>query len=168
MHLLLTIVMISIAIKYGDRKNLRNYGFTVYYVIICNLLYNILCKDHLLWSYKPDVFLQTRMNVELLYTFVILPGITFVFLSNFPFSTGKVKPILYIIKWVVVSLIIEYVYIKTDRLLLQNGYKYWMEFFFYPVMYGMIYLHHRRPLLSYIFSICIISFLLWYFNISIN
>jgi hypothetical protein len=168
MHILLALMVFILSLKWGDLKNIGKYGFTIYYVIICNLLYYVICDDHLLWKYRPDLFMGNHLMVDLIYTFLILPGATFLFLSNFPNQHKMNKPILYILKWVIVMLSIELLFLITGRLILQNGYEYWMEFIFYPVMFGMIYLHHKKPLLSYVFSVSIICFMVWVFNVPIK
>lgn len=63
---------------------------------------------------------------------------------------------------------IEYVFYKFERLLLHNNYSYWMDFLFYAVMYSMIRLHYSRPILTYLLSTGIISFMLWYFQIPLK
>jgi hypothetical protein len=165
MHILLAICVFVLSLTRGDLKNIEKYSLTIYYVIICNLLYNVICYDYLLWKYKSDIFKASHLTVDLLYTFIGLPGITFLFLSHFPSLQQRVKPFIYILKWVGFALLLELLYIKTGRLVLQNGYEYWMEFFFYPVMFGMVYLHQKKPLISYIFSVIIICFMVWYFDV---
>lgn len=168
MHILLAAMILVIAYFKVDIKDIRKYGLTLYYIITCNLLYNILCHDHLLWKYKPDLLPETHLLIDLIYTFIILPTVALLYLSHFPFNKGKQKGFIYISKWVAVSLILEFVYLKMGRIELQNGYEYWMEFLFYPTMYGMLRLHPSRPLLTYILSFIIILFFILVFDVPIK
>ncbi len=168
MHLLLTFSMVLFAYKKADWKNINKYGLTIFYMITCNLLYNMLCRDYLLWKYKADILPHSHVIVELLYTFIILPLVTLLYLSNFPKSGRLLHKVQYFILWVLGSLLMSVIFVKTGRLEMQHGYKVWMDGLFYPVMYGMLRLHYRRPLLAYIFSIGIIIFMLKYFNVPIK
>lgn len=168
MHVLLTVILITLAFWKGDWRHWQKYINTIQYVIICNLLYNVLCKDHLLWKQNPGLFPRSHTLVELMYTFINLPAITLLFLSHYPFSKPKGKQVSYILKWVVGSLIVEYPLYKMKFLILNNGYAYWMEPIFYLTMYSMIRLHYSRPFLTYGLSIFVIMFLLRYFHISIK
>ncbi|PFP30863.1 hypothetical protein COJ96_02555 [Bacillus sp. AFS073361] len=168
MHALLAVVLISMALWKGDWRHWQKYMTTIYYVSVCNLLYNVLCKDHMLWVHHPDLIPDSHTMVDLIYTFIILPAITLLFLSHYPFKKEIGKQVRYILFWVVGSLMVEFLFHKMNRIILQNGYRYWMEPFFYTVMYSMIRLHYSRPFLTYGISIVIIVFLLRYFHISIE
>ncbi|WP_078549636.1 CBO0543 family protein [Litchfieldia alkalitelluris] len=167
MHIIVTVIFLCFLFIKGTYRNLNKYGLTVYYVITCNLLYNILCHDHLLWEYKPGV-LTTHVLVDLLYTFIILPSVTLLYLSNYPFLQKWLKQARYIMYWVAGSLVISLYFYKTGRLEFNHGYKLWMDALFYPVMYIMLRLHHTRHLLTYILSIIVIVFMMLYFNVPIK
>ncbi|MFP5114117.1 CBO0543 family protein [Bacillaceae bacterium C204] len=168
MHLLLTIILIIVVFWKGDWRHWQKYILTIYYVVTCNLLYNLLCKDHMLWKHNPDILPKSHTLVDLLYTFIVLPAMVLLFLSHYPFSNSKGKQVRYIVLWVVGSLIVEYPFYKMHRIILNNGYDYWMEPFFYTLMYSMIRLHYSRPFLTYGLSIVVIVFMLHYFNVSIK
>lgn len=168
MHLLLSIILIILIIWRGKWRVLEKYNITIFYVITCNLLYNVLCQKKMLWQYKPDVLPTSHVLVELIYTFINLPAITLLFLSSYPFSKALRKQIGYIALWVAGSLIIEFPFYKMGRLFLKNGYVYWMEPFFYITMYSLIRLHHTRRLLTYGLSFIVTIFLLIVFHIPLK
>lgn len=168
MHVLLTLSLFSAAVWKGNWRHWEKYIHTIFYVIICNLLYNILCNNHLLWKYHPDLLPKSHTIVELLYSFINLPAVTLLFLTHYPFSKKYSKQMSYIIAWIIGSIVIEYPFYKLNRLLLLNGYKYWMEIIFYTLMYSMIRLHYTRPLWTYGFSLFIIVIMLWYFKVPIK
>ncbi|WP_430392876.1 CBO0543 family protein [Bacillus suaedaesalsae] len=167
-HLTLTIALLCFAFWKGDWRNWQKYALTIAYVIICNFLYNLLCKDYLLWEHKPDILPKKHYIVELFYLFIILPAITLIYLTHYPFLKKKSHQLLYIMYWVIGSIIIEFPFVKFERLLLKHGYEYWMEIFFYSAMYLMIRLHFTRPLLTYGISVICVVFMVWFFNVPLK
>lgn len=168
MHLLLSIILISICFFRKDWKKIHHYHLTILYVIICDLLYNLLCADKLLWKYNPDFFHDCPVLVDILHSFINLPSITLLFLANYPNKRGYFRQIKYILQWIAGSLVIESLFLYFNRIELINGYKAWMEILFYTVMYVMLRLHHLRPLVSYLLSAVIIIFLLLFFKIPLT
>lgn len=168
MHLVLTIILFSFAYLKGNWRNLQLYGLTIAYVIICNLLYNVLCNDYLLWQHKADFLPKKHFIVDLFYTFINLPAVTLLYLTHYPFSKKITKQVRYIAFWVIGSMLVEYPFIKFERLLLKHGYEYWMDILFYFGMYSLIRLHFSRPLLTYGISVFCIVFMLWYFQVPLK
>ncbi|KAB7672065.1 CBO0543 family protein [Bacillus sp. B1-b2] len=165
MHLLLAIILVALTYWKGDWRNWQKYAPTIQYVIISNLLYNYFCHDFLLWEYKGDLLQEKHNIVDLVYTFIILPCITLIFLTQYPYFKAKLSQARYILYWVAGSMLVEFIMIYYKRLLLNNGFEYWMDFFFYIVMYSLIRLHHTRPIRTYFISILVIVFLLWHFQV---
>ncbi|MEH7332996.1 CBO0543 family protein [Neobacillus drentensis] len=168
MHALLTFILLMFAIWKGDWRHWQKYIHTIFYVITCNLLYAVLCRDHLLWKYRPDILPKSHVLVELLYTFINLPSITLLYLSHFPFSKPQPKQSRYVLTWIIGAFLVEYPFVKWDRLLFINGYENWMEPIFYLFMFGMIRLHYSRPFLTYGISVVIIVFMVHYFHVPIK
>ncbi|MGG1678270.1 CBO0543 family protein [Neobacillus sp. NRS-1170] len=168
MHALLTFSLFIFAFWKGDWRHWQKYIHTIFYVITCNLLYAVLCRDHLLWKYRPDFLPKSHFMVELFYSFINLPSITLIFLSHFPFSKPLPKQAGYLLTWIIGALLVEYPFVKWGRLLLIHGYEYWMEPMFYLAMFGMIRLHYSRPFLTYGISIVIIVFMVNYFHVPIK
>lgn len=168
MHLTLIGIVAILAYWKSDWRNWQKYGLTIYYVTTCNLLYGVLCQNHLLWKYVPDLLPNSNVLVDIFYSFIVLPCVTLLYLSNYPFGEKVIKHLVYITAWVIGSFLIFYPFVQTGRLVLQNGYHYWMDFFFYIVMYGLIRLHYSRPILTYGISIIFIVFLMRYFHVSIH
>jgi len=168
MNVVVTVSLLGIAYWKGDWKNWHKYALTLYYVIICNLLYNYFCHDFLLWQYKEETWHIKHFIIDLAYTFITLPAITLLFLTYYPNLKTRVNQGKYIIYWVVGSMLIELPIIYLNELIMNNGYEYWMDLFFYTVMYIMIRLHFVSPIKSYFFSIIIIVFMLWYFNVPLQ
>ncbi|MDR6121146.1 hypothetical protein QFZ87_000743 [Bacillus sp. SLBN-46] len=168
MHITLTAILLLAAIRKGDWRHWRKYHHTILYIVICNLLYNFLCRDHLLWKQNPDLLPESHAIVDLIYTFIALPAVTLIYLTHYPFKTSNGKQVQYMLWWILGSLVVEYPYYKMGRLLLQHGYHFWMEPIFYTAMYTMLRLHFTRPLLTYGISTIVIVLLLQYFHIPVK
>lgn len=168
MHTILTAILLLAAFWKGDWRNWRKYHHTFLYIVTCNLLYNFLCRDHLLWKQDPDFLPKSHAIVDLIYTFINLPAMTLLYLTHFPFKTSNGKQVRYILWWVLGSLVVEYPFYQMGRIHLQHGYQFWMEPIFYTTMYTMLRLHHTRPLLTYGISAIIILFLIQYFHIPVK
>ncbi|QOR67696.1 hypothetical protein IM538_06060 [Cytobacillus suaedae] len=164
MHVGITIAVLLVVYWKADWRNWKHYHPTLLYVVICNLLYNFLCAEYLLWKYNPDFFFNHN-SVEIAYSFIVLPGVALLVLSGYPYETNFKKQTIYIVKWVVLSLLVESIVVATGFLEFNRGWKYWMEIPFYLVMYSLIRLHHTKPLLTYLFSIIIIVFLMNAFDV---
>ncbi|MHC0038509.1 CBO0543 family protein [Pseudoneobacillus sp. C159] len=168
MHLVLTISLLCCVYWKGDWRNWQKYALTIAYVMICNFLYNLLCQDYLLWEHNPDFLPKKHYIVELFYSFIILPSVTLLFLTNYPFLKKRTHQIRYIAYWVIGSVVIEIPFVLFDRLFLKHGYKFWMEPLFYSTMYYMIRLHFTRPLLTYALSALCVVFMVWYFKVPLK
>jgi hypothetical protein len=168
MHISLAFILILVSYRSGYWENIRTYGLTIMYIIICDLLYNFLCQHKLLWVYKPDLLPNYPIFVDLTHSFLNLPLLTLIYLSRYPYESSFSKQSVYISKWVIGSFLVELIFLHFHRIELRYEYKTWMEIPFYTTMYSMLRLHHTRPALTYIFSIVIIVFLMIIFEIPIK
>lgn len=164
MHVGITVTVLLAALWKADWRNWSHYHPTLLYIAVCNLLYNCLCAGYLLWRYNPD-FLFNHNSVDIVYSFLVLPGVGLLFLTGYPYETKFKKQLTYITKWVILSLSVESIVLITGFLELERGWKFWMEIPFYYAMYSLIRLHHSRPLLTYLLSIIIIVFLMNAFDV---
>jgi len=167
MHSLAHILFIYLTYKYADWKNWKKYHATLLYIGFLNLTYNFLAANYDLWRYEPDLY-STHSITEILNSVIALPAIAFIFLSNYPAQESKRHITTYYIKWIVGSLIIESIYIYFDKITFHNGYKFWMEPFFYILMYVFIRLHFMRPLLTYFLSAIVIILFIVVFNVPVG
>ncbi|UII55257.1 hypothetical protein LS684_16590 [Cytobacillus spongiae] len=167
MHVLLAILLCLGLIKRGQLTGWKDYHSTLLYIATCNLLYNCLTEDYKLWKYNADFF-ENHIMTDLLYSFIILPIVALLFLTNFPNEVERKKKGIYVLKWVIACLLTEALFLSFNRLELMHGYKYWMEIFFYTTMFLMIRLHTKKPLATYFLSIIIIITLIQLFDVPIK
>ncbi|MCA1031552.1 hypothetical protein LCL95_11005 [Bacillus timonensis] len=160
-HLLLTLFAVFAAIKHAKWNRWREYFPTIYYASFFNVYYQYISFSmKKLWELKQPFI--SAFITDALYTFILFPCLIMVFLSNYP--NEKHKVFLRYVKWIVISLLIEIIAIKLGYIQFKNGWSLAWEFFFYPVMYIMIRLHHKRPLLALGVSGIIVLFFLIVFD----
>jgi hypothetical protein len=161
-HLICALSLLIGSFFFGNWKKWASILPTMYYISLMNLFYHHIAHTlKKLWELKKP-FLNEFINGTI-YTFVTLPSLAFLFLSHYPDGNRKRKT-LYFLKWIVASLITEWFFLKMGYIKFYEGYSYAWEFLFYPMMYVMIRLHHRKPGIAQIVSVVIIVILFIIFD----
>ncbi|GAA4706944.1 CBO0543 family protein [Brevibacillus fulvus] len=163
MHVLIGLYVIFW--RWGDWRNWARYHPTMLYYAAGNLLYQYLTANHYLWRLLPDRFLNHTLT-ELLYTFLIFPGTALLFLGNFPASRGGKWR--HYVRWYLLYVGMESVFVLTHHIDYQYGWNLLWSALFDLIMFPMLHLHHKRPLVAYGLSVLIIIILVWYFNVPIH
>lgn len=166
MHLAVMGISLIAAWKWGDWRNWKTYLSTMYYAAICDLLYLFLTANHFLWRYVSDSYFANYSGTELIYAFIVLPATTLMFISRFPHKL--IKAAFYILMWIIIYILLEVVLLLSDRFVYQHGWNLIWSIGFDVVMFPMIILHHKKPLLTYLLSICFICYLVWQFEVPVH
>jgi hypothetical protein len=90
-----------------------------------------------------DTFFYFTKGLEpkdLIFHILIYPLTNFLFLNYFPFEKSKIKKIFHIFLWTILSLGIEYIYIKTGIFVYQN-WTFILSAICYPILFVILYLH---------------------------
>ncbi|OEF97095.1 CBO0543 family protein [Desulfuribacillus alkaliarsenatis] len=165
MHVATTTIAVIAAYFYGDWRNWERYHATILFFAVGNLLYNFLAANYLLWYFTPDL-LPSHSHTEMLYTFIVFPATILMFLNNYPTDTiGKIYRNL---KWIAIYGVWEYVFYITGRIEYQYGWTLWWSIAFLCVMFPLLALHPKRPLLTYALSTVVVVFVLWYFDVPVH
>ena len=83
-------------------------------------------------------------------------------------STEKVKAVLWILFWVAIFSIIEFINLQfLDLISHHNGWSMMWSVIFNLIMFPMLWLHYKRPGTALLLSIPIVGFLLWYFRVPV-
>ena len=165
MHVVMAVIVIIAVWWRGYYKDWKKYHTTMLYYALGNLTYNFLCANYILWRFNPD-FISNHTLTEMIYTFIVFPGTILMFLGNYPKTFYK--QVLHNLWWITVYVLVEVVYLITDKIYYQYGWHLWWSAILVAVMFPMFRLHHTRPLLTYILSVPITLFLLWYFNVPVH
>jgi hypothetical protein len=167
MYLLLAgTFFIIIAIYLVDWAIWKEFYSTIQYYIICNLLYNFIFYHHTLWSYDTSSVVWIKHTfIEILFSFIIIPVIIMIYLRFFP--SGR-KGIGYIVLWIFCFWLIEVMFKKMGYFVYDNGWNELWSLFFNMIMFPILRLHSKKPLIAIILSVPIILILLLFFHPSLN
>lgn len=165
MHLILGVITVLAAWRYGDWRHWQKYHQTMMYFALGNLLYNFLTASHFLWKLKPDFFPNHSLT-EMMYTFVVFPATALMFLSNYP--EQKKKVIVHYLKWIGIYVGVEWVFMLTDRIVYQYGWNLYWSIFFDFTMFPLLRIFYKKPLLAYGITFILCLFYIWYFKIPVN
>ena len=161
-------VLMFAAWRWGDWRHWRKYLPSIQFFIGGDMLYNLLCRNHLVWDYPhpPNLFTNHLIN-NLVYMLLLYPTFTLIYLYRYPYGKSVMKQIVYILAWIVAWLAFELYMITHGLCVYHYGWTYGWSTFFACVMVSMIRLHHTRPLMGYILSVPFTVFLLLWFHVPV-
>lgn len=162
MHLVIALLTILASLKWGDWKKWREYHPSMFFIATGGLLYEYIVKENTLWKFHPDFLYGHEMTV-IVYALITMPVSIFVFLQHFP--KGWKKRLKYIVMWSAIYIAVEWILFLSGRISYQNGWVFWYSFLFDLMMFSIIALHHRKPVLAYVLSIPIIAFFIIVFRV---
>ncbi|WGG46923.1 CBO0543 family protein [Rossellomorea sp. DA94] len=167
MYLILIVVVYLLFAKFFiDWKRWKDFYPTVQFYIICNLTYNMIFYNHTLWKYKAvTVDWLNHTLIDLVFTFFIIPVVIMIYLRYFPYRKKKT---VYVSSWIVYFTFIEYLFHKKGLFLYENGWNLGWSAVFNIIMFTILGLHHKKPLLALILSVPIIGILLLIFHPSLQ
>lgn len=165
MHVALSIFVIFAVWRWGDWKNWQKYHTTMLYFALGNLTYNFLTASYFLWRFNSD-FLSNHTLTEMLYTFIIFPGTALLFLSNYPKT--KKEQLKHYIRWVAIYVLVELAFIFTDHIHYQHGWNLGWSAAFDVIMFPILYLFYKKPIIAYLISIPIAVFFIWWFKVPVH
>jgi hypothetical protein len=163
MHILITVCSLLAAWRWADWSRFHSFLATILYMTAMDLLYFFLATDYPLWIVKSDIGMMTKSEVALLYAFIVFPCTAMLFLSNYPDTIRK--QFLHIGKWIIIYISVEWLGFKLGVIYYEHGWTIGWSLLFLIVMFPMLRLHFKRPVLAYIASIFVIIFLLNWFDV---
>ncbi len=153
-------------LRFGDWKNYKKYYPTILFVITGDLLYNLFTYQAPMWSYNPDFICPNHTITNLWVMMTVYPATVLIYLPHFPEKKGK--QVLYILFWVLLYGVIElagyYIFDAIDHF---NGWNMWWSLLFDVILFTMLPIHHKRPILAWGLSFIVIISLLTIFNVNI-
>ncbi|KKK39042.1 hypothetical protein WQ57_04430 [Mesobacillus campisalis] len=171
MHIVFNALFLLAAIKWGDWKRWKVYYPTILFLISIDSIKNFLLYNHMMWTYQEVFFgkalLQNHTVINLMIMVVVYPATILIYLGRFPKETWK--QIRWISIWISVYWIVEYINLKyLDLINHHNGWNMWWSLLFLSVMFPMLRLHHKNPLLAWVLSVLFTVFLWNAFNVPIE
>lgn len=166
-HLVLSIISILVAWKWGDWRNWKSYYPTVLYMIVGDFTYIILSSNKPLWEYKSPIFSSDFL--EFLIALVIFPCTCFVFFRLYQIIKNSKKIITYILFFLFSALVytsIECLSFYLGYFSYHNGWNLYWSFTFNCLMFPLLLLHYKRPLWVWLPSIILAVLVIHLFNLS--
>jgi len=155
--------------KWGDWRNWQKYYPTILFFILGDFIYQYFLYDYYpMWKYTPQGVDKgaglTHTHIFLTIMIIKYPATALIFLPKFP-RTQLLKQVLFIVVWVFIYAINEFFDILNHLIKYENGWNYWWSVLFNTVMFILLWVHYRKPLLAWVFSILFIVILWQIFNV---
>lgn len=149
-----SILWIIAALKWGDWQNWKRYYPTLLFSVIGNLLYEVVCAVYPMWAMEENGLPNRTLSILLL-SIIGMPVSTFVYLSNFPFEKTKMKQVLYILLFVFVFVILEFIAVQFGSITYRNGWNLAWSTLFVVIMFPILTIHYRNPVVALLLSVVV-------------
>ncbi len=165
MHPAIVVSAILAAWKWGDWRNFQKYYPTMLYVLSISMIYEFLTKDFAIWTFHPD-FLFNQAIVVLLHAVISVPFTIFIFLSRYPTEGAKI--FFHYLIWIGIYIGAEEILSVTRRITYEHGWSLWSSLVFDCIMFPMIRLHYKKPIIAWIFTFPIVIAYMFIFKVPIK
>ncbi|QHT61223.1 hypothetical protein GXP70_15500 [Paenibacillus lycopersici] len=153
-------ILLILALRWAKWSKWYDYYPTLLYAALLNFLFLYLVKSIPLWKYKSSILSQELLDLMII--FVVQGAMIMLFLSYHPHKWRRM--ILYWSAWIIVFSVIEYIFNVNGRISYANGWNVVWSVIFYVIMYPMLYLHYRKPLIALLLSLPITLGFMWIFH----
>lgn len=168
-HIILSLLSILIAWKWGDWRNWKLYYPTILYMIIGDLTYITLSSNKPLWEYESPII--SGDLAEFLIAFIVFPCTCFVFFQLYSKVNNSKRIVVYILFFLFctfVSTSIECLSFSLGFFSYHNGWNMYWSFAFNCMMFPLLLLHYKKPLLVWFPSIILALLVKYYFGLSFS
>jgi hypothetical protein len=165
MYILINGLYLIAGFIWGDWRNWKEYYPTILFLIVGDFLYNILLYDKSMWVFH-DLVLPNHTLITILAMTFSYSATVLIYLGRFP--NGLKKRTLWFLFWSGIFLILEYVNNKLGYITYHNGWNMLWSVLFTAIIFLILPIHHKRPLLAWGLSIVFILFLLTVFDVKIS
>lgn len=150
--------------KWGDWRNWQKYYPTILYVILGNMASELLMYRTPLWEYS-DMF-GDYMVLLIGQMVLLFPGMVILYLSLYP--QKPVHQVLYILAWTLGFTLLEAAAMRTNTFDHYRGWNIWYTALHDLVMFLLLRLHFKKPLLVWPVSFAVAFAVLWYFRLPLD
>lgn len=139
---------------------LRENSHPIFYVVVCNSLYYYIQKKYPLWTFHSQV--MGEFFLKFFHLLIIMPLSMNRFLSELPDRSSKRA--LYILKWILVSSLVEWFGLKAGAISFKKGWNLAWSAFIYTFMYILSSIYQRSRFLAISMSMLPAAFLIFKFR----
>ncbi|SET71934.1 hypothetical protein SAMN05216389_12273 [Oceanobacillus limi] len=165
MYILINFLYIFAGYKWGDWRNWKTYYPTILFFIIGDFLYNFLLYQKPMWLFH-DVILPNHTTITVLAMVVSYSATVLIYLGRFPVSWKN--RFLWFLLWTGVYLLLEFINNSLGFITYHNDWNFWWSVLFTGIIFFILPIHHKKPLLAWLLSIIIILSLLMIFDVRID
>ncbi|KMM39311.1 CBO0543 family protein [Guptibacillus hwajinpoensis] len=165
--IIVTILFILAAWRYGDWRNWEKYYPTMLYMIVNAVLFNVITYEYPTWEWEDfsGVF-SNHTLLDMWIIFTQFPAVVLLYLSNYPKTVGG--KIIRLLVWVGIFSGLEVSVLLVHYIHYHNEWSLLWSILFNFVTFTMIGLHHRNPLLTWVLSFAFILFLCIIFQVPLT
>ncbi|WP_445491713.1 CBO0543 family protein [Niallia sp. 03133] len=165
MYILINVLYIIAGVIWGDWRNWKKYYPTILFFMMGDFLYNFLLYNKTMWLFH-DLILPNHTMITLLAMTISYTATVLIYLGNFP--TGWIKRALWFLLWLVIFIVIEYSNCKFGFITYHNGWNMGWSVIFTGIIFFILPIHHKNPLLAWLLAIGITIALLTIFEVKIS
>ncbi|WP_423798289.1 CBO0543 family protein [Neobacillus sp. SAB-20_R2A] len=165
MYIFINALYVIAGIIWGDWRNWKQYYSTILFFIIGDFLHNFLLYQKSMWIFH-DLILPKHTIISLVQMVFSYSATTLIYLGRFPNSLGKQS--LWYLLWCGMYLLIEYINYKLKFITYHHGWNFGWSVIFTGIIFFILPIHQKRPLLAWFVSIIIVLSLLGIFNVKIS
>lgn len=160
-QIIVTVIMLLCAWKWGDWRNWKKYYPTMLFFTLGDFAYGLLTYNYPLWEFESPL-LKTTLS-DFLISLVFFPATLLIYLPHFPEKLKHKIP--YVLLWVAIYTLIERVSFLTGFFSYHNGWTIWLSLIFNGIMFPLLALHHKKPLLALLAAFTGGTLLMFYFKV---
>jgi len=155
-------INIFICWKYADLKNWKLFYPTIIYLMMGNITYDFLTHDFPLWSY--NIKYLSHYTTDFFVILFLHPCTILIFLTYYP---KLIKKHVAYLLWIVAYSFVEYITVAIGWFSYSNGWTMGWTILFNTIIFPLLYLHYKWPLLAWPISIVLACMFLYTFKIPI-
>lgn len=149
MHIILAVLFIVCAYRWGDWKNWHQYYPTMLFFGFGDLAYNCLFHNKMLWQYQSPIFpIIPHVLWSMLWIFTIFASTLLIYLPKFPPKASQ--RIFYVLLWVTLYTLVEGILSSSNHFKYMHGWSLLHSFIFNTYIFPVLYIHFKKPLYAWI------------------
>ncbi|PFA69349.1 hypothetical protein CN378_03980 [Bacillus sp. AFS015802] len=168
MILIFLLIYVILGWRFGNWKKFYSYYPTLLFFIIGDLLSQFLLFNYSMWEFRPATPLGDSLHLN--HTIISLSKMAVqytvtiaIFIGRLPSSTsGKLY---WILLWTGVYGLTEGISHVLGMMTYHNGWHYGWDILFNLMMFTVLIIHHKNPILGWVISFPIILFLFIYLDV---
>ncbi|MFD0824564.1 CBO0543 family protein [Neobacillus sp. M.A.Huq-85] len=165
MYIFISTIYSIAALIWGDWRNWKQYYPTILFFIIGDFLYNFLLYNKSMWIFH-DLILPNHTMITLLAMAFSYTATVLIYLGRFPKSW--IKRFFWFLLWWGIYIVIEFINNKMGFITYHHNWNFGWSIIFSGIIFFILPIHQKKPLLAWFLSIIIIVYLLIIFDVRIS